>query len=231
MRVELVAIFGMLGVAAPGIGHVQARGLSQGVRYELPIGMTVASAASPAEGWGLGLNLGLGVGPAAWPLTLGVDLRPVLWSENSRPVLLSAGDGSVLSGELTRRDQTIAWDLWLRFHPLVWMVRPFVEGTAGVRLVDFEYVLRFSGADGAVTEHQSSHQATWGVGAGVDIPLQHSRGRKDTPATVFCSISTRYTRGARTSANVPVGGDQVSFELSGDTMAIFLGITVSLTGP
>lgn len=226
MKISRIAIFGMLGAAAFGVHSAHARGP---LRFEVPIGAGVAWTDPPREDWGLGLNLGFGVGPATWPLTLGVDLRPVLWSERTRPLVLPVGDGLFFPGDLTRRDETIATELWLRFHPLVWTVRPFIEGTAGVRFVEVEYSLRFRGADSSTTRSESSHHLTWGFGAGIDIPLMQSDG--ETLSILYGSLSVRYTKGDSAKAGAPVGGEQVSLGLAGDTIAVFLGITASIVEP
>lgn len=130
------------------------------------------------------------------------------------------------SGDLTHQEETIAWDLWLRFHPLIWKVRPFVEGTAGLPLVEVEYGLRLRGADTSSIRTESSHRPTWGFGAGIDIPLLESSG--DTQNTLYGTLSARYTKGNSAKVSASLGREQLSLGLTGDTITVFVGITVSV---
>lgn len=205
--------------------HAQSGEHPVGIRYELPIGFLASQNLEQPSVRAWGASLGLGVGVQHWPLTLGVDVRPLLWREQTRSVVLEI-DGTPIAAELTRRDQTIGFDTWLRFHPAFAGIRPFVEGTVGLRLVDLEYSLTVQGADAPITTHDSSHYPTWGLGAGLDVLVTKTRA-----AAVYATASVRCTA-PTASPTEPLPPIPTAASLAGSTMlAVFIGLTMSLSSP
>ena len=121
--------------------------------------------AGAAPGFGFEGSLGL----QHIPLTIGFDLMVAFWGSETSHTRVRAGD-ALVPVDRERTDHGYFMDLSLRLQPIDWLVRPYLEGFVGSKLLETKYSLSFPNT-GTSTENVSDHDwsGSIGWGAGVDI--------------------------------------------------------------
>lgn len=191
--------------------------------------------ARPYEGaesigdWGVGLGFSGGVAWGPIPLTLGVDVMPVLWGSHTYPSTLQSGALS-FPATITRKDQSILFDAWLRLEPPLWMVRPYLEGFIGTKFLQTKYTaeLHSSGGDASVDETTDNNSASSiGWGAGVAIRATEQKDPKNQGG-IFVTLGFRSMHGGAASYSRAIstseGLRQVDYRSDTDSVLVMLSI-------
>jgi len=118
-----------------------------------------------ALGWGLAGDLGL----QHIPITVGFDVMTAYWGSSTSRQQVRAGN-VLLPVDRTREDISYFLDTSLRLQPIGWLVRPYLEGFVGAKLLKTRYSLAFPDS-GKSTSTDSEHAwaSTIGWGAGLDL--------------------------------------------------------------
>jgi hypothetical protein len=190
--------------------------------------------AEPFEGahslgdWGYGLSLLGGAHFRDIPLSAGLDLSGIRWGQASSVVAVRFTD-STQALEETRTDQTVIIGSWLRLEPTSWLIRPYVEGLVGLKLLNTRYSFAFlqgMGSTSAVTDQAVASNA--GLGLGVDALLAHASNGAES--AVFATLGVRRIWGSHASfTRAPDASSvnrTVSFDVPTDSTMILLGIAI-----
>jgi hypothetical protein len=190
--------------------------------------------AKPFEGadsvtdWGVGLGFSGGVGWGWIPLTLGVDVMPVFWGSHQMSADLTVGNVS-FPAQVTRTDQSVFFDAWLRLEPPTWMIRPYLEGVVGMKFLQTKYSVdwdtsRGQGSLETTTENNTASSIGWGAGIAyraIDMEAQHR-------PSLFVTLGVRSMRGGTASYSRVVhtadGDGVVDYRTPTDTILVMLSI-------
>lgn len=190
--------------------------------------------AKPFEGaeslsdWGYGVMLSGGVHWRDLPISAGVDVGGIRWGSARSVLDVRLGDTRTELEE-TRLDQTILLDSWLRVQEPNWLVRPYVEGTLGLKLLDTKYSLAFpngTGETSTVTDQAVASSFGWGLGLDVRL-AQASDG---SGSAVFATLGVRELYGSRASfTRTPDSSSvnqTVSFDVPTRSTVVLLGFAL-----
>jgi len=164
----------------------------------------VAFVATPYSGGdgsaGLGFGVGADLGLQRIPLTLGLDVMTAYFGSDTSRTSVQAGDRTLLA-DLSRQDVAYFFDLSLRLQPIDWLVRPYLEGFVGTKLLQSKYSLSFVGSSES-TEVTTGHDWAGSIGWGAGLDLGHA-------GPVGFTLGVRRLTGARAafSRDADVGGN------------------------
>jgi hypothetical protein len=188
-------------------------------------GVTASPFGLSSSDWGLGFAFDFGVGWAKLPLLLGVDVSAVWWGTSTSPASVNLGD-RVAAVDLTRSDNTIFFDAWLRLQPWEWKVRPYLEGVAGFKEFYTDYTLHFTDGSGSTRRTTAQNGvSSLGFGAGLDVMF----ARNEHGAKAYATLGVRRLIGGRasfTSSPLPASGARAGFGVATDTTIVTLGVAV-----
>lgn len=167
-----------------------------------------------ALGWGLAADLGL----QRIPITVGVDVMTAYWGSSTSRMQVRAGN-VLVPVDRTRDDISYFLDTSLRLQPIGWLLRPYLEGFVGAKLLKTRYSLSFPDS-GSSTSTDSEHDwaSTIGWGAGLDLGT----------AQVSLTIGFRRVSGSEASFSraASANGDAiVQYTAPTSCMMYMLGLT------
>jgi hypothetical protein len=139
------------------------------IRFEANL---VAALALPFKGeagaTAFGFALTYGVGWGHIPVMLGLDFMSASSSADATSNVRSL-DEQPGSATVHARNRTLYFDLWLRVQPPRWLVRPYIEGFIGTKLVQTQYALALDGSSASSQAGAHDWVNSIGWGAGVDL--------------------------------------------------------------
>lgn len=201
------------------------------LRYQVGVtalaGLPAGSDDAPSDTPGYGLELGGGAGLVGWPVTVGVDVRPLHWNETTRRLTLYI-DEHPFPAELTRLEQTVTFSGWLRVHPEIWRFRPYVEAAAGIGGLIVKSSLYVQGANAPITVDDQAFQPSWGLGGGLDFLLARSITTTGEQAKTYATLGLRRTFGGDVIVDAATDLGPAHLRLSADTWVLSLGFTISV---
>jgi hypothetical protein len=178
--------------------------------------------------WGYGLSLHVGARWRDFPLTFGFGLDLIRWPESHGRIDVQFDDSKQVLDE-TRSDQTVMLGPWFRFTPPGWTLRPYVEGSVNLALLDTRYSFALengTGQTGAVTDQ------AWAFGAGFGLGLEVllARANDGSGAGLFASLGYRKEWGSNASftraPDASSANRTLSFDVPINTDLFLLGVTV-----
>ncbi|MGH7272533.1 MAG: hypothetical protein ACREJ3_19055, partial [Polyangiaceae bacterium] len=178
--------------------------------------------------YGLGFLVGIGAGWGHIPVAIGGDFTALYWGSQDSDLLIPTGS-TPLPATLHREDVTIGLDLWARVQPPYWIVRPYLEGFVGGRVLQSSYSLAFVNSGTSTdTNGDSDIGGHFGWGAGIDVPV--SKNPSIVLTLGFRSISgakATFSRMEQTSS----GSVLAQYDFSTDTTLFLLGIAARFDAP
>jgi hypothetical protein len=116
-----------------------------------------------------GFALTYGVGWGNIPLMLGLDFMSANSRVESSSETKTALDEQTRSVRTSARNRILYFDVWVRAQPPRWLVRPYIEGFIGTKLVQTQYALLLDGSTTALASSAHDWTNSIGWGAGVDL--------------------------------------------------------------
>jgi hypothetical protein len=133
------------------------------------VGFVASPLAGNEVGTALGFGLGAYLGLQHIPLTLGFDFMSAFWGSDTSHTQVRAG-AALVPVDRTREDRGYFLDTYLRLQPIDWLIKPYLEGFVGTKLLATKYSLAFPNTG---TSTDATSVGDWagsiGWGAGLDL--------------------------------------------------------------